>query len=207
MRATVALARAAGVAVGAHPGFADRASFGRRELTLTPQEIHALVCGQVRALQAMADVVHVKPHGALYNLAARDEGVAEAVADAVHACDEQLVLVALAGSALERAGKRAGLPVASEGFVDRAYGPDGYLVARTSPGALLDDPQAALSQALDLVLRGGVHATDGRWIPLQVDTLCVHGDAAQAVPLAQAIHLGLRAAHVELRPLARAVRG
>ena len=199
MRATVELAQKHGVAIGAHPGFADRENFGRKELSLSPQEVRAIMAEQVDALRGMAAVRHVKPHGALYNLAARDAGIAEAVADAVAACDARLVLFALAGSALVRAGQARGLRVASEVFADRSYQADGSLTPRSRPDALIDDEARALAQVLRMVREGRVRATDGTDVAIRADTVCLHGDGAHAVAFARRLNRELCAAGMELR--------
>ncbi|MCX6954972.1 MAG: LamB/YcsF family protein, partial [Verrucomicrobia bacterium] len=154
MRATVALAQEHGVAVGAHPGFEDRENFGRRELPVTPDEVRRLVTRQVEALRALGPVRHVKAHGALYNMAARDAALAAAVAEAVRAVDGDLVLFALAGSELVRAGRACGLRVASEVFADRTYQRDGSLTPRARADALITDEDAALAQVLRLAREG-----------------------------------------------------
>ena len=186
MEATVALARQHGVAIGAHPGFADRENFGRREWALAATEVRALVERQVRALQQIGTVVHVKPHGALYNLAARDAVIAEAVAGAVHAVDARLVLFALRGSELVRAGRRVGLRVAEEVFADRTYRADGALTQRAEAGAIITDEAVAIAQALRMVRAGA-------------DTICLHGDGAHAVALARRLHVELRQSGIEIR--------
>jgi len=207
MRATVALAKAQGVAVGAHPGYADREHFGRIERSLAPAEVHRLVLGQVRALQRIAAeagvrLAHVKAHGALYNQAARDEALAAAIAGAVRAADPRLVLFGPAGSALLRAGQAAGLTVAREVFADRTYQADGSLTPRARPDALIADEEAAVAQALRLVREGGVRATDGTDVILGADTICLHGDGAHAVAFARRIGAALRAAGIEPRAFA-----
>ena len=186
MGATVALARQHGVAIGAHPGFADRENFGRREWALAATEVRALVERQVRALQQIGAVVHVKPHGALYNLAARDAVIAEAVARAVHAVDARLVLFALRGSELVRAGRRVGLRVAEEVFADRTYRADGALTPRAEAGAVITDEAVAIAQALRMVRAGA-------------DTICLHGDGAHAAGLARRLHVELRQSGIEIR--------
>lgn len=186
MQATVALARQHGVAIGAHPGFADRKNFGRREWALAASEVRALVERQVRALQQIGTVVHVKPHGALYNLAARDAVIAEAVAGAVHAVDARLVIFALRGSELVRAGRRVGLRVAEEVFADRTYRADGALTPRAEAGAIITDEAVAIAQALRMVRAGA-------------DTICLHGDGAHAVALARRLHVELRQSGIEIR--------
>ncbi|MFM1851196.1 MAG: hypothetical protein RIS54_880 [Verrucomicrobiota bacterium] len=203
MRATIALARRRGVAVGAHPGFPDRKNFGRLELAASPDQVREWVRNQVQALQTEADALgirlgHVKPHGALYNLAARDPTVASAVAAAVFECDPKLVLVGLAGSVLLAAGKEAGLTVAGEAFVDRAYHEDGRLVARSDPRALLAG-EAAVAQALDLVLAAEVTSVEGVRVPVAAVTLCMHGDGPQAVSIARDVHQTLTARGVAVR--------
>lgn len=207
MRRTVQLARRAGVAVGAHPGYPDLQGFGRREMRLTPDEVEALVLYQIGALAAFATaegaaLAHVKPHGALYNQAARDPALAEAVARAVRAFSRELILVGLAGSALTAAGAAAGLAVAAEGFPDRAYQPDGSLRDRRLPGAVLEDPDAVAAQAVQLAV-AGVAAGSQTW---RVDTLCLHGDHPTAVQNARAVRAGLSARHIAVQALSGAQR-
>jgi UPF0271 protein len=203
MRVTVALAEQHGVAIGAHPGFADRGHFGRRELQLSPAEIRALVSGQIHALRALGPVRHVKPHGALYNLAARDMAVAEAIAVAVHAVDPALVLFGLAGSELLRAGRALGLRVASEVFADRTYQRDGMLTPRSRPDALIHDEAAAVTQVLRMVREGVVRATDGTDVSIVADTVCVHGDGSRAVAVARQLNAELRQAGIVLGAFGR----
>jgi UPF0271 protein len=199
MRATVALARKHGVAIGAHPGFADRANFGRRELPVTPAEARGLVLAQTRTLQALGPVRHVKTHGALYNMAARDAALAHAVAAAVYEADPRLVLFVLAGSKLAVAGRLCGLQVAEEVFADRTYRADGSLTPRTEPKALITDEEAAVAQVLRMVREGMVLATDGSDVAIQADTICLHGDGAHPVKFARRLRQELTAAGVEIR--------
>jgi UPF0271 protein len=199
MRATVELARINGVAVGAHPGFADRENFGRRELALSPAELRETVRSQVAALVALGPVGHVKPHGALYNLAARDRAVANAVVAGITAVDPALRLYAPAGSELIRAGLAAGLRVAGEVFADRTYRGDGSLTPRSEPGALIHDETAAVDQVLRMVREGVVRSVDGTDLEVRADTVCLHGDGAQAVALARRLHTELMAAGIVLR--------
>ncbi len=206
MRATVELAVSHHVAIGAHPGFEDREYFGRRELALKPQDISALVARQIRALAVIVRVTgyrltHVKPHGGLYNLAARDRATADAVARAVQAATPRAILVGLAGGLLLDAGRALGLRVAAEGFVDRKYGPDGLLVPRTEAGAVLDDPAAVGAQAVLLARDGRVGAADGSEIAVAADTLCLHGDGPNAVTLARRVRAELGSAHVRCKAL------
>jgi UPF0271 protein len=201
MRATVALAQKHGVAIGAHPGFADRENFGRRELLLSEAMVQALVREQVGALCALGPVRHVKPHGALYNLAARDPVVAGAIAAAVHAVDPRLILFGLAGSELLRAGRARGLRVASEVFADRTYQADGKLTPRTQPNALIPDEETAVAQVLRMVRKGVVRSTTGADVFIAVDTVCLHGDGSHAVAFARRLRRELAAAGIEARPL------
>jgi 5-oxoprolinase (ATP-hydrolysing) subunit A len=204
MARTVALAKAHGVALGAHPGYLDLQGFGRRAMTLSPQAIAHALTYQLGALEAFARIegsrlIHVKPHGALYNLAARDAVTANAIAQAVAAYDPNLILVGLGGSALVGAGIAAGIRVANEGFPDRAYLPDGQLMPRDQEGALITDPEQVAGNAVRLVtegFKGGDQA-------FRVDTLCLHGDHHQAVINARLVRGALEDAGVEIRPLAQ----
>ena len=194
MRDTLLLAREHGVAVGAHPGFADREHFGRRDLQLPPEEITDLVARQIDALSAIAAgagirVQHVKPHGALYNIAVRDRRVADAIARGTASVDPSLILVGLPDSQLVAAGAAAGLRTAREAFADRAYRPDGTLLARSEPGAVIYDPADVLARVVELAQRPNV------------DTICVHGDTPGAAELAAGIRAALEAAKIEVRNL------
>ena len=180
MRATVRAAKQAGVSVGAHPGFPDREGFGRRDMTMTGAEIETTVAGQIEALADIAasegvQLSHVKPHGALYNMAAKNDGMADAIARAIARIDRGLMMMGLPGSALERAAARAGLAFAPEGFADRAYEADGSLTPRAKPGAVITDPEIAAAGALRL-------AREGR-----VRTICVHSDTPHAAAIAGAV--------------------
>jgi UPF0271 protein len=188
---TVALAAAHGVAIGAHPGYPDLAGFGRRDLEMTPTDLRASLISQIGAIQAAARVAgtkvrHVKPHGALYNRAARDPGVATTIAEAVRDLDPTLVLVGLAGSVSITAARAAGLAVSEEAFADRRYEADGSLRSRQLPGALLD-PADAAAQALAIVRDGWVTAGDGSRLAVRADTICIHGDSPDAVSIARAV--------------------
>jgi UPF0271 protein len=203
IRRTVCLAREAGVAVGAHPGFPDLAGFGRREMRLAPSEVEDMVLYQIGAVAAIARaegvmVRHVKAHGALYNMAVRDGALADAIARATRAFDPGLVLFGLPGSELLRAGRDAGLAVASEGFADRTYEPDGSLTPRSRPGSVIHDPQAVVARAVRLVIEQVVTATDGSDIGMAVDTLCTHGDTPGAAELTRLLRAGLERAGVRI---------
>ncbi len=199
MRATVALAQRHGAAIGAHPGFADRASFGRRELTLPRGEIIGTVRAQIALLASMAPLRHVKPHGALYHMAARDAAVADAVAAAIHETDPALVVFAPPASALSRAAAARGLRVAAEVFADRTYQPDGSLTPRSEPGALITDPHAAAAQILRILQEGTVPTTGGAAFAIVADTVCIHGDGPSPVEFAHRLRAELSAAGITLR--------
>jgi UPF0271 protein len=206
MRETVALAKHHGVAIGAHPSFADRAGFGRREMSLPAREVESLVAYQVGALAAIAAaegvrLQHVKPHGALYNMAARDAALADAVARGIAAVDRSLILFGLAGSALIDGGARAGLRTASEVFADRGYRADGTLIPRGDPGSVLHDPAVVASRAAAMVRERAVAAGNGTRLPLQIDTICVHGDTPDAAALAARIRGALIDAGVRIASL------
>ena len=208
MRATIQLARQHGVAIGAHPGYADRANFGRVELAVSPLEVRGLVLGQTQRLLALAGhagvrVHHVKPHGALYNQAARDPELARAVAEAVYEADPRLVLVGLAGSRLVEAGAACGLSVAAEAFADRTYRADGSLTPRSQPGALIEDEAAGVAQVLRLVCEGRVVADDGSEVAVRADSICLHGDGPRAVGFARRLREALVAAGVAAVALGR----
>ncbi len=207
MRATVELAVRHGVAIGAHPSLDDRAYFGRRELPVSPATVRQLVITQTRTLQTIARacggrVAHVKPHGALYNMTARDPALAQAVAEAVCACGTDLVLFGLAGSAALVAGRACGLRVAHEVFADRTYQPDGSLTPRAQAGALISDEAVAVAQALRLVRSGSVCALNGAEVTLRADTICLHGDGPHAVGFAHRICAEFQRAGIEIKAFA-----
>lgn len=209
MRATVALAKAQNVAVGAHPGFPDLVGFGRRELQATPREVEDLVVYQVGALAAIAAaqgvrLQHVKPHGALFNMAVKDASLADAIARATAAVDSRLILFGLPGSELVAAGTRAGLRTASEAFADRAYEPDGTLVSRRKAGSVIHQPDVVVERVVGMARTGTVTAVDGTIISLQIDTICVHGDTRGAADLAARIREALTAAGIEVKAVGRA---
>jgi 5-oxoprolinase (ATP-hydrolysing) subunit A len=206
MRATLRLCRAHGVAAGAHPGYADRDGFGRREIEMPAEEVAPLVRSQLERIAAVAAgeglrLAHVKPHGALYNRAARDRAVADAIAAAVRDFDPWLVLFGLSGSALPAAGEAAGLRVAHEVFAERGYGADGRLLPRGTPGAVLDSLDAAIAQARALATTGSLELADGSSLGLRADTLCLHGDRPDAAAFARALRAALEADGVQVRGL------
>lgn len=192
MHRTVALAIQKNVAIGAHPGFPDLQGFGRRPMHLSPREVHNLVLYQIGALAAFANAAgaklhHVKPHGALYNMAAKDATLARSIAQAIKELDGSLVLYGLSGSHLISEAQKLGLQTASEVFADRTYHPDGSLTPRTQPNALIEDTDDSLRQVLQMVQQGTVQSVDGQTVAIQADTLCIHGDGPHAVAFAQSI--------------------
>lgn len=192
------------VAIGAHPSFPDRDNFGRTEMQREPAQVYADVLYQLGALDAMVRaeggrLSHVKPHGALYNQAARDRALAQAIVDAVQRFDKTLVFFGLAGSVMVQVARASGLRVKEEVFADRGYNPDGSLVRRGTPGALHDDEETALAQTLSMVRDRRVRAIDGSWVPIQADTICLHGDGAHAVAFARRIRMRLEEDGVVVR--------
>jgi 5-oxoprolinase (ATP-hydrolysing) subunit A len=203
---TVGLAARHGVSVGAHPGYPDLVGFGRRDLDMAPAELEASIVYQLGAVSAFAadagvPLRHVKPHGALYNAAARDEALAAVVARAVARVSSSLVLVGLAGSALVAAGAAAGLRTAEEAFADRAYESDGTLRSRRLVGAVHADPAVVAAQAVSIVRDGRVTAVDGTVVPVRADTICVHGDSPGAAAFARAIREAMAAAGIAVTAL------
>ncbi|ASA54797.1 LamB/YcsF family protein [Vibrio gazogenes] len=201
MRETVRHALEKRLSIGAHPGLPDLAGFGRRIMAITPQEAYDMVVYQIGALHGFVRAAggrlhHVKPHGALYNMAAQDALLAGAIARAVKDIDPTLVLYGLSGSALICAGESEGLRVAHEVFADRTYQSDGTLTPRDRPDALIHHDDAALNQVLDMVCQGKVQATDGQWVEIQADTICIHGDGAHALEFAAKIHQTLQSSTV-----------
>jgi UPF0271 protein len=213
MEKTITLAKNHGVSVGAHPGFPDLMGFGRRNIDATLTEIKGYVIYQIGALQAFAKaqglrVEHVKPHGALYLMAVEDEKISEAIVEAIADVDKDLIFVALAGSKGEmmtKIGERVGLRVAYEAFPDRAYTPEGTLVSRRQPGAVIKDPNVVAQRALMMAKDGKVMAIDGTEIPFRPETLCVHGDTPGAVNLVKKIKQSLTEAGVEVTSLSKFV--
>jgi UPF0271 protein len=209
MRATVRLARDAGVAVGAHPGLPDLAGFGRRNMAVSAEEVEDMVLYQVGALAAIAAsesvrLQHVKPHGALYNMAVTDRGLADAIVRAVYAFDAELALFALPGSALALAGSAMGLRVVREGFADRAYEADGSLTPRTRPAAVIHAPADVIDRAVRMARDGIVRAADGSDIPMRVETICTHGDTPASHELTRQLRAALEAEGILVAPPGRA---
>ncbi len=204
MKKTVNLALQHGVAIGAHPGLPDLAGFGRREMAVSPEEAYDLVIYQVGALAGFVKAAggtlhHVKPHGALYNMAAVNIPLAQAIAEAVYQLYPEAFLYGLSGSALIQAGQKVGLPTVNEVFADRTYQPNGTLTPRRQPDALITSPQEAINQVVQMVTAGTVRAQDGRLIPIQADTICIHGDGAHAMAFARQINETLQRENIGIR--------
>jgi UPF0271 protein len=206
LRDTIRLAKQHGVAVGAHPGLPDLVGFGRRELHVTPKEAEDLVLYQVAAVAGVAaaegvKLQHVKPHGALFNMAVRDRELSDAIARAVAAFDKGLILFGLPGSEILSAGRAAGLRVAAEVFADRAYEPDGSLASRRKPGAVIHDAGVVVARAVRMVKENAVNAIEGSLVTLEADTICVHGDTPGSDDLAARIRAGLETAGITVRAI------
>ncbi|MFJ5624561.1 LamB/YcsF family protein [Peribacillus loiseleuriae] len=203
MRKTVKLALEKNVGIGAHPGFQDLVGFGRREMSLTPKEINDLVLYQIGALSAFVKaeggkLAHVKPHGALYNMAAKNAALSDAIAEAIYQVDPELILFGLAGSELINSGEKIGLHTASEVFSDRTYQQDGSLTPRKDADALITDPKLAVGQVLKMVLENKVKTVQGTDFIIQADTVCIHGDGEHAVEVVQFISAGLEQSGVKV---------
>lgn len=204
MRRTVRLAVEQGVALGAHPGLPDLLGFGRRSMAVEPEDVFNMTVYQVGALQSFAALEgkrlqHVKPHGALYNMAGKEPAVAQAIAEAVAAVDKGLILFGLAGSQLVKAGEKAGLRVAREVFADRTVQADGSLTPRNRPGACIEDPEQAVRRVVRMVKEGKVTAVDGTEVDIEADTVCVHGDDPRALAFAKGLRKGLEEQGIRVR--------
>ena len=205
MERTVRLAAEAGIAIGAHPGFPDLMGFGRRNMAVSPEEARAYILYQLGALDAFLRPMgirmrHVKPHGALYNMAAADEQLARAICGAVKDFDPELRLVGLSGSLLIRAAEKTGLRAISEVFADRAYEADGSLVSRRKPGAIISDEREALRRVIRMVKEGKVNAINGEEIAIRAESVCVHGDGEKALLFAKSIREALTANDIQVSP-------
>ncbi|MCT4605233.1 MAG: LamB/YcsF family protein [Marinisporobacter sp.] len=206
MEKTIKIAKEQKVGIGAHPGFPDLMGFGRRNISASPDEVKAYVKYQLGALMAFArakkeKIQHVKPHGAMYNMAAKDKALAKAIAEAIYEVDEKIILMGLANSEMVKAGKEIGLKVANEVFADRAYNPDGTLVSRKLEGAVIHDPQVAIERVIKMVKFGKVMAINGEEIEIKADSICVHGDNERAVEFVKKIRSCLKNAGVEVTAL------
>ena len=203
MRRVVQRAKEEGVSIGAHPGFNDLWGFGRRRIDMTPEHLEYLIAYQIGALQAMAayvgeKVTHLKPHGALNNMAAENAEYAMAIGRAIQAVDPDIIYVANVGSEMEKAGRELGLKVARESYCDRQYDDDGNLTSRKIPGSVIKDPEVASKQVVNMVVNGVIISRNGKRIERRVDTLCVHGDEPTAIAIARAVRDALEAAGVKI---------
>ncbi|MBO5973899.1 MAG: LamB/YcsF family protein [Clostridia bacterium] len=208
MQKTVALAAKHGTAVGAHPGFPDLVGFGRRNMAVSPAELKAMVIYQVGALKAFClsqgvTLQHVKPHGAMYNMAAKDRKLADAICETIAEVDSNLILLGLSGSEMLKAAKAKGLRCASEVFADRAYESDGSLTPRALEDSVITDEEEAIKRVLQMVKSGTVVARNGQVIPIEADSICLHGDGVKAVEFARRIRQALTDSGVEIVPLAQ----
>ena len=208
MRATAKAAFAKDVAVGAHPSFRDRENFGRTEMELSPTEVREIVGEQVAKMKSVCESLggrlnHVKPHGALYNMAARDAKLAQVIAETVHEIDDGIILYGLSGSYLISEARKTGLRTASEAFADRTYTAEGRLTPRTEHNALIDATDTAIRQVLQIVETGRVTSTNETLVPLLAETVCIHGDGAHAVEFAIALRAALAGQHIQVRPITK----
>ena len=206
MAETVKAAKESGVSIGAHPGYPDLVGFGRRNLAVSPKELKAMVQYQIGALQAFSRsngtfLQHVKPHGAMYNMAGKDLTLARAICEGIAETDPSLILLGLSGSRLLEAAEEVGLRAASEVFADRAYEEDGSLVARSKPGAMVTDAEEMLSRVIRMVKNGSVVSVTGKEIGLKADSVCLHGDNPHAVEFAARLNAALKAEGVQIVPL------
>lgn len=206
MSNTVKICQKSNTAIGAHPGFDDLQGFGRRNMSVSPDDAKALITYQIGALDAFCrsngmKMQHVKPHGALYNMAAKDKKLASAICQAVYEFDPSLILMGLAGSEMVTAAKEIGLPYASEVFADRAYEDDGTLVARSKPGAMIEDEDEAVERVITMIKTHTVKTVSGKTIEITPDSVCVHGDSEKALAFVEKIRKALTAEGVEIAPL------
>lgn len=207
MAKTVQLCLDAGSAIGAHPGYPDLVGFGRRNMAVSPADCQAMVTYQLGALDAFCKakglrLQHVKPHGAMYNMAAKDPQLAKAICQAIRDFDEELILLALSGSEMITQAQEMGLRYAAEVFADRAYEEDGTLVSRTKPGAMIEDEELAVSRVITMIKEHKVTAVNGKEIAITPDSVCVHGDSEKALTFVQKLRDAFRANQIEVCPLA-----
>ncbi|MDR1940263.1 MAG: LamB/YcsF family protein [Clostridiales bacterium] len=212
MEKTVGLCKLNGVSVGAHPGFPDLLGFGRRNIDVTPEEAKAYVLYQTGALYAFArakgvELRHIKPHGALYNMAGKDMTLAKAVCEGIKEFDKDLILLGLSGSAMIAAAGETGLKVAKEVFADRGYEDDGSLVKRGKPGAMITDEEQAVARVVRMVKEGRVTTVSGKDIDIEAHSVCVHGDGPKALEFVKKISRALRAASIEIADLREVIAG
>ena len=210
MAKTVELCKSTGTALGAHPGYPDLVGFGRRNLAASPAEVKAMVTYQIGALDAFCKAAgvklqHVKPHGAMYNMAAKDEALAKAICEAIYEYDPQLILMGLANSQMITQAKAMGLPAAAEVFADRAYEEDGTLVARSKPGSMIEDEDEAVARVVRMIKEGKVAAITGKDIAITADSVCVHGDGPKALAFVEKLRATFAAEGMSIVPLTEIV--
>ncbi len=210
MEKTVALCRDKGVCLGAHPGFPDLVGFGRRQMQVSTDELRTMIIYQVGALQAFCTAAgvklqHVKPHGAMYNMAGKDEKMAAAICGGIYEVDPSLILLGLAGSKLLQAAEKIGLRTAREVFADRGYEEDGSLVPRGKPGAMIEDEEEAIARVISMVQAHKVKTVTGKEIGITADSVCLHGDSPKAVLFAEKISAALEKAGIAIRPMAEVI--
>lgn len=211
MDKTVALCKATGTAIGAHPGYPDLVGFGRRNLAASPAEVKAMVTYQIGALDAFCRAAgirlqHVKPHGAMYNMAAKDEALAKAICQAIYEYDRELILMGLAGSQMLVQAKAMGLPCAAEVFADRAYEEDGTLVARSKPGSMIHDEELAVSRVIRMIKEGKVTAITGKDVDITADSVCVHGDGPKALAFVEKLRAAFAENQIQIASLTEIVK-
>jgi UPF0271 protein len=211
MAKTVALCKENDCALGAHPGYPDLVGFGRRNLAVSPAEAKAMTTYQIGALDAFckaADITmqHVKPHGAMYNMAAKDAALAKAICEAIYAYDKDLILMGLAGSQMLVQAKEMGLKCAAEVFADRAYEEDGTLVARSKPGAMIEDEEEAVARVIRMIKEGKVTAITGKDIAITADSVCVHGDGPKALAFVEKLRNAFQAEGIAIVPLTEIIK-
>lgn len=204
MKRTVKLALENHVGVGAHPGLPDLAGFGRRNIDISPQDAYDMVVYQIGALNAFVKaeggkIQHIKPHGALYNMAAKNTALSEAIAEAVYKVDPEMVLFGLSGGELVKAGKKLGLMTANEVFADRTYQDDGSLTPRSHEHALIHNKESAVNHIIGMIKNHTVQSLQGKVIPIQADTICIHGDGKNALEFAKYIHIALKEAGINIK--------
>lgn len=206
MAKTVKLCKESNTAIGAHPGFDDLQGFGRRNMAVSPDEAKALMTYQIGALDAFCKSVglklqHVKPHGALYNMAAKDKKLADAICQSIYDYDPSLILMGLANSEMTRSAKEIGLPFASEVFADRAYEDDGTLVPRSKPNSMIEDENEAVERVITMIKEHTVKTVSGKTIEIVPDSVCVHGDSAKALAFVEKIRTALESENISICPL------
>ena len=211
MAKTADICKSSGISMGAHPGFFDLMGFGRRNLAVSPEEAKNLIIYQIGALDAFAKsrgikLAHVKPHGALYNMAAKDARLAAAIAEGIYSYNPELILLGLSGSEMLRAAENIGLPCAAEVFADRAYEDDGTLVARSKPGAMIKDEDEAVSRVIKMIKEHKVTTISGKEIEISPASVCVHGDSEKALLFVKKIRDALTSENIEIKPLSEIIK-